>query len=89
VTAFPVDGRLLFSEAERASYDVTSARSLQGLATDTSLAAGEIEQPLDESSAVRTSRVAMQLTGLVHEFVWGTTVYYMHVASRSSRCSRV
>jgi hypothetical protein len=67
-----------------ASYDVTSARSLQGLATDTSLAASEIEQPLDESSAVRTSRVAMQLTGLVHDFIWGTTVYYMHVASRST-----
>jgi TonB dependent receptor len=72
------------SSSFEASYDVASTRSLQGLATDTSSAAGEIEQPLDESSAVRTSRVAMQLTGLLHDFIWGTTVYYMHVASRST-----
>jgi hypothetical protein len=72
------------SSSFEASYDVTSTRSLQGLATDLSSAAGEIEQPLDESSAIRTSRVAIQLTGLLHDFVWGTTVYYMHVASRST-----
>ena len=71
------------SSSFEASYEVASTRSLQGLATDTS-SAGEIEQPLDESRAVRTSRVAMQLTGLLHDFVWGTTVYYMHVASRST-----
>jgi hypothetical protein len=71
------------SSSFEASYDVASTRSLQGLA-DTNSAAGEIEQPLDESSAVRTSRVALQLTGLLHDFVWGTTVYYMHVASRST-----
>ena len=45
---------------------------------------GESAQPLNASSAVRTSRVAMQLTGLLHDFVWGATVYYMHVASKSS-----
>ena len=72
------------SSSFEASYEVTSTRSLQGLATDTSSAAGEIEQPLDASGAVRTSRVALQLTGLLHDFIWGTTVYYMHVASRST-----
>ncbi len=71
------------SSSFEASYDVTSSRSLQGLAEPSSVT-GEIEQPLDESSAVRTSRLAMQLTGLLHDFVWGTTVYYMHVASRST-----
>jgi len=83
--AATVSGSILgVSSSFEASYDVTSNRSLQGLATDTSSAAGEIEQPLDKSSAVRTSRVAMQLTGLLHDFVWGTTIYYMHVASRST-----
>jgi hypothetical protein len=72
------------SSSFEASYEVASTRSLQGLATDTSSAAGEIEQPLDASGAVRTSRVALQLTGLLHDFIWGTTVYYMHVASRST-----
>jgi len=71
------------SSSFEASYEVMSTRSLQGLA-DVSSAAGEIEQPLDESSAVRTSRIAMQFTGQLHDFVWGTTVYYMHVASRST-----
>ena len=72
------------SSSLEASYDVASARSLQGLATDTSLAVPEILRPLDESSAVRTSRLALQLTGLVHNFVWGTTVYCMHVVSKST-----
>jgi iron complex outermembrane recepter protein len=72
------------SSSFEASYDVTSNRSLQGLATDMSSGAGESEQPLDESGAVRTSRVALQLTGLLHDFVWGATLYYMHVASRST-----
>jgi len=72
------------SSSFEASYDVTSTRSLQGLAETSSVTGGEIEQPLDESSAVRTSRVAMQLTGQIHDFVWGSTVYYMHVASRST-----
>jgi len=72
------------SSSLEASYDVASSRSLQGLATDTSPGADEIDEPLDESGAVRTSRVALQLTGILHEFVWGTTVYYMHIASRST-----
>jgi hypothetical protein len=72
------------SSSLEASYDVTSTRSLQGLAMDSSPPAGELEQPLDANSVVRTSRVAMQLTGLVHDFVWGTTLYYMHVGSRST-----
>jgi hypothetical protein len=72
------------SSSFEASYDVASTRSLQGLATATGSLTGEMQQPLDESGAVRTSRVAMQLTGLLHDFVWGTTVYYMHVASRST-----
>jgi hypothetical protein len=72
------------SSSLEASYDVTSTRSLQGLATDLSPAVGEIEQPLNESGVVRTSRLAMQLTGLWRDFVWGTTLYYMHVASRST-----
>ena len=71
------------SSSFEASYDVASARSLQGLAEASSVA-GDIAQPLDESSAVRTSRLAMQLTGLLHNFVWGTTLYYMHVASRAT-----
>jgi hypothetical protein len=72
------------SSSIEASYDVASTRSLQGLATDTSSVTGEIERALDETSAVRTSRVAMQFTGLLHDFIWGTTVYYLHVASRST-----
>jgi hypothetical protein len=71
------------SSSFEASYDVASARSLQGLAEASSVT-GDIEQPLDESSAVRTSRLAMQLTGLLHNFVWGTTIYYMHVASKTT-----
>jgi hypothetical protein len=71
------------SSSFEASYDVASTRSLQGLAA-TSAATGAMERPLLDSSAVRTSRVAMQLTGLLHDFVWGTTLYYMHVASRST-----
>ena len=62
------------SSSLEASYDIASTRSLQGFA----------EQPLEESTAVRTSRVAMQLTGVLHNFVWGTTLYYMHVDSRST-----
>jgi hypothetical protein len=72
------------SSSLEASYDVTSSRSLQGLATDPSLESGEIEQPLDASGAVRTSRVGMQLTGLLHDFVWGSTLYYAHMVSRST-----
>jgi hypothetical protein len=72
------------SSSFEASYDAASSRSLQGLATEASSPVGEIMQPLDESAAVRTSRVAMQLTGLVRDFIWGTTVYYMHVASQST-----
>jgi hypothetical protein len=71
------------SSSFEASYDIASTRSLQGLA-ETSSPAGEIEQPLDESNAVRTSRIAMQLTGQLRDLVWGATLYYMHVASRSS-----
>jgi hypothetical protein len=67
-----------------ASYDATSSRSLQGVTTDPIAAADEVEQPLDASGVVRTSRVAMQLTGLVQDFVWGSTLYYMHIASRST-----
>jgi hypothetical protein len=72
------------SSSFEASYDVASTRSLQGLAIDTSPGGGEVKQVLDASSAVRTSRVALQLTGLLHDFVWGTTLYYMRVASTSN-----
>ncbi len=80
------------SSSFEASYDVASTRSLQGLATGPSPGAGAgagagmdlVEQPLDERSILRTSRVALQLTGLLHNFVWGTTLYYMHVASGST-----
>jgi TonB dependent receptor len=71
------------SSSFEASYDILSARSLQGLA-DADSAAGETAAPLDESRAVRTSRLAMQLTGLLRDFVWGTTVYYMHIGSRAT-----
>src|ERR1700722_2627728 len=73
------------SSSFEASYDVASTRSLQGLATDTNSDAGEIEQPLDESTAVRTSRVALQLTGLLHDFVWGTRLDSMHATPRSDQ----
>ncbi len=72
------------SSSFEASYDVTSSRSLQGLATYPGLGADVIAQPLDESSAIRTSRASLQLTGQLHDFVWGATGYYMHVASRST-----
>ena len=71
------------SSSFEASYDIASTRSLQGLAGTTS-STGQIQQPLDESNAARTSRIAMQLTGQLHDFVWGATLYYMHVASRST-----
>jgi hypothetical protein len=71
------------SSSFEASYEIASTRSLQGLA-DLSSGAGAIEQPLDADGAVRTSRLALQLTGLLHNFVWGTTLYYMHVASKST-----
>ena len=72
------------SSSFEASYDVASTRSLQGLATEPRPGGGIVEQPLDELSLQRTSRVAVQLTGLLHNFVWGTTLYYMRVASRSN-----
>jgi hypothetical protein len=72
------------SASLEASYNIASTRSLQGLATDTSPAAGDIEEPLDEASAIRSSRVALQLTGVLHNFLWGASVYYMHAGSRST-----
>jgi hypothetical protein len=71
------------SSSFEASYDIAASRSLQGLAAAGS-GSDDIEQPLDESSAMRTARIAMQLTGQARDFVWGATLYYMHVASRSS-----
>jgi hypothetical protein len=69
------------SSSLQASYEDQSTRSLQGLAVATGPSGAEMEQPLNEDSSVRTSRVALQLTGALHDFVWGTTVSYMHIAS--------
>jgi hypothetical protein len=66
-----------------ASYNSQSFRSLQGPATEVGQLSYTIE-PLETRYAVRTSRVAMQLTGLFNDFVWGATAYYMRVASNSS-----
>jgi hypothetical protein len=65
------------SSSLEASYDVLSSNSLQGIA-----AAGDTTVPLQAGTDVRTARVAMQLTGLLHDFIWGTTGYYLHVVSR-------
>jgi hypothetical protein len=67
------------SSSLEASYDVLSSNSLQGIA-----AAGETSVPLQAGSDIRTARVALQLTGLLHDFMWGATAYYLHVISRSN-----
>jgi len=63
------------SASVEASFDVASAKSLQGLADDT---------PLLQSAPQRTARIATQLTGQWGSFVWGATAYYLHVESNSS-----
>jgi TonB dependent receptor len=65
----------------QASYGDQSIRSLQGLAVATAQAGAQLEQPLNEDTSVRTSRVALQFTGVLHDFIWGTTVSYIHIAS--------
>jgi hypothetical protein len=69
------------SSSFEASYDVTTSRSLQGLATGG--ATSEAAEALAASSTVRTSRVAFQLTGALHDFIWGSTLYYVHVGTSS------
>lgn len=66
------------SSSLEASYDVLSSNSLQGIA------AGDTAVPLQAGTDVRTTRVAPQLTGLLHEFIWGATGYYLHIVSRSN-----
>ena len=67
------------SSSLEASYDVLSSNSLQGIA-----AAGNTAVPLRAGTDVRTARVALQLTGLLHDFIWGATAYYLHVVSHSN-----
>jgi hypothetical protein len=73
------------SNSTEASFDVLSSKSLQGLA-----GAGEASTPvtamvpLQSSAPVRTSRIATQFTGQLHDFVWGATAYYQHVNANSS-----
>jgi len=67
------------SSSLEASYDVLSSNSLQGIAT-----AGDTSVPLQAGTDVRTARVALQLTGLLHDFIWGATAYYLHVVSHSN-----
>jgi hypothetical protein len=63
------------SASVEASFDVASAKSLQGLADDI---------PLLQTAPQRTARFATQLTGQWGSFVWGATAYYLHVESNSS-----
>ena len=72
------------SSSLEASYDIASTRSLQGLADVDGPAGTAVAQALDASAAVRTARVAAQLTGQIHDFIWGVTGYYLHIASRST-----
>jgi hypothetical protein len=67
------------SSSLEASYDVLSSNSLQGIA-----ATGDAGVPLQAGTDVRTARVALQLTGLLHDFIWGATAYYLHVVSHSN-----
>ncbi len=65
------------SSSLEASFDSLSTKSLQGVADWGSAT-------LTESAPTRTARIALQLTGQWHEFVWGATAYYLHVASSAS-----
>ncbi len=74
------------SASVEASFDVMSAKSLQGVA-DVGAGAGPgtgAASPLEVSSPTRSARMATQLTGLWHDFLWGATAYYLHVASSAS-----
>jgi hypothetical protein len=73
------------SASVEASFDLLSAKSLQGLAqVGATPTMGALVVPLKESSRTRTARLATQITGQLLEFVWGATAYYLHVGSNSS-----
>jgi hypothetical protein len=73
------------SASVEASFDLLSAKSLQGLAqVGATPTMGALGVPLKESSRTRTARLATQLTEQLLEFVWGATAYYLHVGSNSS-----
>ena len=73
------------SSSLEASFETTSAKSLQGyVASGAGDAAGAYSGALEQASPTRTSRVAGQLTGQIHNFVWGATAYYSHMETKSS-----
>ena len=65
-------------------YDALSARSLQGPALATGPTAGDIKEALGASTVTRSSRIALQLTGPLRDFLWDATAYCMHVRSKSA-----
>jgi hypothetical protein len=64
------------SSSLEASVELTSAKSLQGL--------GDPNRVLDQTTHENTSRLAGQLTGLVGHFVWGATLSYVRIQTRSA-----
>jgi hypothetical protein len=73
------------SASVEASFEDTSIKSLQGAAASgAGPAAGGRMLPLTQSAPERTSRIATQFTGVLDNFIWGATAYYVHVESRSA-----
>jgi len=72
------------SASLEASFDVTSSKSLQGLADEPASSDAQLSVPLLQSAPQRTARVATQLTGQWGSFVWGTTASFLHQESLSS-----
>jgi len=73
------------SSSLEASLDVTSAKSLQGVAeVPGAVAAPDIALPLEQTIQESVARIATQLTGQLGHFIWGTTAFYIHDLSHSS-----
>jgi hypothetical protein len=64
------------SSSLEASVELASTQSLQGI--------GDLNRVLDQTSHESTSRLAGQLTGLVGHFVWGATLSYVRIQTRSA-----
>jgi len=73
------------SSSLEASLDITSAKSLQGVAdVPSAMAAPVIALPLEQTIQESVARIATQLTGQLGHFIWGTTAFYIHDLSHSS-----
>jgi hypothetical protein len=72
------------SASVEASFDVLSSKSLQGVADVGAGSGADARLPLEVGTPTRTARIATQLTGPWHDFLWGATAYYLHVTTNSS-----